>query len=1018
MQVLKTLPILIILCFFISACSWHSAYRNSLKSRDAYIEGKYLESKSYLETGNAILKEKIDKNPNRAEWVREAYVMQEEGGILISEQLGNYREAAEVAAFLLNSPEMNSLDPEGCLNLHGNFIKALNLTRLGDLDNARLIFKQLVSTVGVYESRDWEDVDGYRFVRLIFKSAKKPHWWYPHGNQLIGLSFFLEGQIDSAMYYTRTGYDYWQKVYASELLIPQQPELPLDIVFSENVSSQSKIGDLTGMSFIGPKLFDISKGAIATNYFVGAQLCNNMAFGALEASRQSEGNTAEALRQQSREYLQLTAYYMVKGDSSLPQIREKFYKRKKKLEQAGWKRLQGRFMYNKGKLALAEKDTADAISYYLEGSQVWDSLYRGLHPDLAIINNELGDVYQARNQRDSARIMYKKALGAVSLAAQKDSDKEYLRLPETVLSLQNFAHNQALNFFEDPEKVEDGDEALRAYLESARIIQNLSSDFHGLKSKVQLLEKFISDYQEGVKLGIALYQQTASPKYQDMVFQLMESNRASLLNERVRNIGQQYLEGKEELKALVARANALSEESYFAEVRSFTPEEITENDAYDTIITNSIKNRERIRRDRAEVDSLIRLRYPNYKDYTQTPAPLGLDEFRKRIPENVGTIQYFWGGESLFMFGLSGRSSKLMEATLSLDSIEANIFHIKNLLSYNPGDKRVESNFVDLYKNFYKASSELYDELVRPFWEEWKTQGIEELVFFQDGNLHSLPMEVLIQSQALDLDDLASADWELDYLIRDVAVSYESSPALYGAYPYQGNPQHPYLGIAPPYNPLLGYSKSRSEELYPEEFQQVDFKALPHTKEEVNKAAKLFDGRTLTSEAETTEAYFKEIVAPYQILHFAMHGVLSTYANASSGLVFQQSEDNRVDDILFAHEIIGLPLNAEMVVLSACETGLGNYMVGEGVLSMARAFRAAGCPSVMMTLWKVSADGDNPNFLRTFFEHIKNGENKSQALRMAKLSFLQSGKTTMKHPHFWAPFVLTGNSDPLDIISD
>jgi CHAT domain-containing protein len=117
---------------------------------------------------------------------------------------------------------------------------------------------------------------------------------------------------------------------------------------------------------------------------------------------------------------------------------------------------------------------------------------------------------------------------------------------------------------------------------------------------------------------------------------------------------------------------------------------------------------------------------------------------------------------------------------------------------------------------------------------------------------------------------------------------------------------------------------------------------------------------------------------------------------------------------LYAYELFGLQLDADMVVLSACETGTGKIAPGEGVLSMARAFRFAGARSVLMSLWKVD-DAANASIMGDFYRLLGEGASKSEALRKAKLDYLDNSSAVSGQPFFWAAMVPMGEMAPLDL---
>jgi len=143
-------------------------------------------------------------------------------------------------------------------------------------------------------------------------------------------------------------------------------------------------------------------------------------------------------------------------------------------------------------------------------------------------------------------------------------------------------------------------------------------------------------------------------------------------------------------------------------------------------------------------------------------------------------------------------------------------------------------------------------------------------------------------------------------------------------------------------------------------------------------------------------------------MHFAMHAKIDNENPLYNRLLFEDGE-------LTASEIYTSNAKANLVVLSACNTGFGKIEKGEGVMSMARAFHYSGIPSVLMSLWKVP-DQETKTIMIDFYRYLKKGKSKSEALRMAKLSYLDKNDNgELAHPYYWSGFVINGNMDPLEI---
>ena len=144
-----------------------------------------------------------------------------------------------------------------------------------------------------------------------------------------------------------------------------------------------------------------------------------------------------------------------------------------------------------------------------------------------------------------------------------------------------------------------------------------------------------------------------------------------------------------------------------------------------------------------------------------------------------------------------------------------------------------------------------------------------------------------------------------------------------------------------------------------------------------------------------------------------MHAYANNENDDFSGLIFTQQPDTvREDGFLHANELYNLSLNSELAVLSACETGIGTLAPGEGIMSLGRAFKYAGCPNVTMSLWNAD-DQSTSQIMQRFFTHLHDGAAKDQALREAKLDYLGGARSARAHPYYWAAFVQVGDSAPL-----
>lgn len=182
---------------------------------------------------------------------------------------------------------------------------------------------------------------------------------------------------------------------------------------------------------------------------------------------------------------------------------------------------------------------------------------------------------------------------------------------------------------------------------------------------------------------------------------------------------------------------------------------------------------------------------------------------------------------------------------------------------------------------------------------------------------------------------------------------------------------------------------------------------LPASAKEVRAIASELGGKPILrlGEDDRKEHLHRNSDAP--LLHIASHAFVDPGAIEQSRILFSAQQRGGPATYLFLNEAYELPLsNVELAVLSACDTERGRLLAGEGVESFSRAFLAAGARSTVTALWRVP-DTTTASFMRVFYHHLQRGATRAEALRRAKLRFLESGQP-LNDPHYWAAFVLTG----------
>jgi CHAT domain-containing protein len=291
--------------------------------------------------------------------------------------------------------------------------------------------------------------------------------------------------------------------------------------------------------------------------------------------------------------------------------------------------------------------------------------------------------------------------------------------------------------------------------------------------------------------------------------------------------------------------------------------------------------------------------------------------------------------------------------------------------------------------------------------------------------LYSVPFEALIGQEA-ETDAFS----RLDYLARHYDISYHYSANLWlrGIKEIAPKKENSFIAFAPVFSDQLknGYVTSRSTDdlsfveidinylrsnSLTEEGDRKKFVPLPVSEEEVKSIAQLFEKKNNTADLylhqEAKEEYIKTRAKDYRYVHIATHGWMDEERPKLSGLAFSQPADStfKEDGILYSGEMYNLDLNADLVILSACESGLGKLVKGEGPLSLTRGLLYSGARNIIISLWAVS-DIYTGQLMVELYNNILSGKSYSEALRAAKLKMIENEKSAF--PAKWSGFVLVG----------
>jgi CHAT domain-containing protein len=406
-----------------------------------------------------------------------------------------------------------------------------------------------------------------------------------------------------------------------------------------------------------------------------------------------------------------------------------------------------------------------------------------------------------------------------------------------------------------------------------------------------------------------------------------------------------------------------------------------------------------LRAARSRIDSLekiLQTSYPAYHDLKFRNTSIVLRDIIKTLGRDEAMVSYYVTPTKTYGILVTKREVVPFAADLG----EGDIHDFNQSLQVPAGVPT---------PRWQQQSLSLYEQLLGPL----RMRNVGELIIVPDKALHFLAWPALLTEIGP-----GNTDWRnLPYLIRSVNLRQESSATAFIQQKSKRYKEldYSYAGLAPEYDGDRYSMRSEEENdiLFPG-LSRLRPGKLTYNGDEVRFATTLFPDPITEIGMGATEEFFKDIAGNASVLHIASHGITNAYDPAASHLLFSSTDNKTKEDgHLYAWEIYGMKIPAELTVLSACQTGIGAIRKGIGVLSLARAFRYAGSKDVVMSLWAVN-DRSTYQVMRKFFTGIKENQSKATALQQAMVHHLETEKDPeLLHPYYWAGFSLIGPGEPI-----
>lgn len=335
---------------------------------------------------------------------------------------------------------------------------------------------------------------------------------------------------------------------------------------------------------------------------------------------------------------------------------------------------------------------------------------------------------------------------------------------------------------------------------------------------------------------------------------------------------------------------------------------------------------------------------------------ISLENIQAKLAPNLGLIRYLEANDNVFGFLISKDTINIQKLgkTQTLDSLSQLLY----------------TELSNLGSQYGLHASKLYNLLIRPF----EAHKLNSLSIIAEKSLLNIPFEVLNDKQTVPIG-------------LQKAISYNHSLHFERSTHANKTKINKLAAFAPIYTGENGLLKLENTALELEKIAQ----SMPIKSYVGNNASKL---------------NFIETLNKYKIQHLAMHAIIDSNDYEKSSLVFAENQKMQFK------EIYALNIPAELVTLSACNTGIGVYHSGEGLMSLSKALFFAGTKSVVHSLWRVP-DEETAEIMGQFYKNLAEGKPKNIALQEAKINFVNNNPLK-QHPYFWAGFVFSGDRSPIE----
>ncbi|MGB5929820.1 MAG: CHAT domain-containing protein, partial [Cyclobacteriaceae bacterium] len=648
-----------------------------------------------------------------------------------------------------------------------------------------------------------------------------------------------------------------------------------------------------------------------------------------------------------------------------------------------------------GVTRMKKGDIDKAYPYLLTGLRLHKEKYGEAHPYQATIYTDLARLARAGNKPGHSISYVDSALAIVMPDIGTERTAPNNKNGETAQVAAWYALREKANILTELTRHDSTylEPAMRVHRQSVSLLEDIRKTLATDESGTAWSTAAHPVLESGILMATQSYDLTGSENYMEDALRFAEKNKSVKLLEStleaIAALNDPYLDSITALEEKINRELAMYRRK-LAGSESESRKKVWQDRVFE------------LKQDQDKLLTALRQGTPAYYRQRYIEEGLHTDSIRQLFTSASDLfIEYFVGREQVWAIWLTS-DQKGVYPIGSTAKLRSRVAAYLAAVSTRPSLSY--QNSIDEFGHLTSLGHGLYQELLHPAMKHLPANaGGGRLIIIPDGWLSYLPFESLLTDETAP--DATPYYSDLPYLVSSYTISYAYSAGLLIS-PGMGQSAAPNKGIGI-YAPYTSSDHNKLQVAQTEGCNKGKLYVLACSNQETEGIRTLMDGE-LVEGGNATRGHFQQYAGSYQVLHLATHACLDPYDPTLNRIYL-------ADDYLTTSELYGMKLNARMAVLSACNTGSGELVAGEGVMSLGRGLAYAGVESMVTSLWPID-DCTTSNLMVNFYRELLGSEPmaKDEALRAAKLSFMQSSEDILAHPYYWAAFIHTGKWTPLD----